>query len=134
MTPETKLVNLATTESAMPSYTYKIDFEKGRVISMVDNEDALYQACLLRLLTERYAFPIYPGSYGVELDGLVGKDYDYILNEARRRISEALMVDLRIKSISDFIFEKTSSTVLTISFKVNTAENAFIMRTEVPIL
>ena len=48
-----------------PSYTYKLDIDKGRIKGMTDEADAMLQAVYLILSVERYQYPIYSYNYGV---------------------------------------------------------------------
>lgn len=88
-----------------PSYTYKLDIDRGRVKGMTDEADALLQAVYLILSVERYQYPIYSYNYGVELVDLIGQPKDYVMSEVKRRITEALTQDDRINSVDDWAFE-----------------------------
>jgi len=93
------------TESSIqiaPSKTYKIDFEKRKIVGVTDGLEALKQAIYLILNTERYQHLIYSFNYGVELDSLAGKDKEYVEAEIKRRIEEALLQDDRINRVEDF--------------------------------
>jgi phage baseplate assembly protein W len=89
-------------QTTMTSRTYKIDFEKGRIVGMTDGLDAVKQAVHKILLTERFRYLIYDSDYGVELEGLIGKPQAYVKSEIKRRITEALTQDDRIVNVSDF--------------------------------
>ena len=67
------------TVETQPSDTYKLDIEHDRVRGMTDEQDAVRQAVYLILNVERYAYPIYPRSYGSELTDLIGKPKDYAI-------------------------------------------------------
>ena len=88
-----------------PGRTYKLDFGRSRVRGMTDGQEAVRQAAYLILNVERYAYPIYSRSYGVELSSLSGMPRDYAMSECKRRITEALTQDSRITSLSDWSFE-----------------------------
>lgn len=66
-------------ESTEPSNTFFIDFEKGRISGFVDEREAVKQAIMLILNTERYKFLIYSWNYGVELEELIGTHPDLSL-------------------------------------------------------
>ena len=68
------------TVETQPSDTYKLDIEHDRVRGMTDEQDAVRQAVYLILNVERYAYPIYPRSYGSELTDLIGKPKDYAMS------------------------------------------------------
>ena len=102
-----------------PSLTHKLDIDQDRVRGMTDERDAVLQAVYLILNVERYAYPIYSRNYGSELSDLIGKPKDYAMSEIKRRITEALMQDDRITSLSDWEFE-TGRKSVRVSFVVHT--------------
>lgn len=103
-----------------PTYTYKIDFENKRVVKYTDGIEAMKQAIYLILNTERYKHEIYDWDYGVELTDLFGKDKAYVYSELKRRITEALMVDDRITSVSNFVFQSIKRDNIYVRFTVHT--------------
>lgn len=119
---------------SQPSLTYKLDFERKRISGKINNEEAVMQLVMKILYTERYAYVIYSSQYGVELDRLIGKEYDFIVSDLERTITEALLADDRILSITDFTTEQTEIDRMTASFKVNTIIGATNISTEVNIL
>ena len=86
------------------------------------------------LYTERYAYVIYSSQYGVELDRLIGKDYDFIVSDLERTITEALLADDRILGITDFVAEQTAIDRMAVSFRVNSVVGATNISTEVQIV
>ena len=102
-----------------PSYTYKLDIDKGRIRGMTDEADEMLQAVYLILSVERYQYPIYSFNYGVELADLIGQPKDYVMSEAKRRITEALTQDDRIESVDGWAFETTKKSVI-VTFTVHT--------------
>ena len=102
-----------------PSYTYKLDIDRGRIRGMTDEADAMLQAVYLILSVERYQYPIYSFNYGVELADLIGQPKDYVMSEAKRRITEALTQDDRIESVDGWAFETTKKSVI-VTFTVHT--------------
>lgn len=87
-----------------PSKTYKIDFERGRIVGVCDGLESLKQAIHLILSVERYKYIIYSWNYGSELKGLIGQHKDIAESEFKRRINEALVQDDRIINVDNFIF------------------------------
>lgn len=79
----------------------------------------LNKAVYLILNVERYAYPIYSRNYGSELADLIGQPRDYTMSEMKRRITEALLQDDRITSLSDWEFEPGRKSVRA-SFVVHT--------------
>ena len=104
---------------SQPSFTYKLDIDQQRVRGTTNERDAVLQAIHLILNVERYAYPIYSRNYGSELSDLIGKPKDYAMSEIKRRITEALMQDDRITSLSDWEFETGRKSVRA-SFVVHT--------------
>ena len=102
-----------------PSHTYKLDIDRGRIRGMTDEADAMLQAVYLILSVERYQYPIYSFNYGVELADLIGQPKDYVMSEAKRRITEALTQDDRIESVDEWAFETTKKSVI-VTFVVHT--------------
>lgn len=86
---------------------------------MIDGLEALKQTVETILSVERYKFPIYSWNYGIELDSLIGKSYNYVITETRRRIEEALEMDDRIETVDNFEFEKIDKNTISVSFVVN---------------
>lgn len=119
---------------SQPSLTYKLDFERKRISGKIDNEEAIKQLVMKILYTERYAYVIYSSQYGVELDRLIGKDYDFIVSDLERTITEALLADDRILSITDFVAEQTAIDRMTATFTVNSVVGPVNINTEVIIV
>lgn len=101
---ETEVVSTAD----LPTNTYKLDFEKGRINGMIEGLEAIEQAILKVLSTNRFAYLIYSDDYG--FDNMIGHDEIYVRGELPRRITEAVLQDERITSIEDFsmVFEGDS--------------------------
>lgn len=111
MIPSIDVINTTIEDYVIPSRTDKIITEKDRVSGITDGINAVRQAIYLILNTERYQFPIYTWSYGVELVDLIGKPTSYVLPEIERRVSEALLQDDRISTVDNFEFEVNRSKV-----------------------
>lgn len=117
MLPELNLINQL--DEQMTSYTYNINRNTNRISGYIDDKDAIIQAIYLILQTERYESMIYNWYYGVEFDGLIGKQRDYVTSELQRVIREALTEDDRILEVSDFNITYTEDSAL-IVFLVET--------------
>lgn len=117
-------------ESTEPSNTFFIDFEKGRISGFIDEKEAVKQAIMLILNTERYKFLIYSWNYGAELEALIGTHPDIVEDEAERLISEALLQDDRITAVYDFEFSRNRDTLL-VNFKVDSIYGDIDIETEV---
>lgn len=116
-----------------PSRTYKLDFERKRIGGMIDNEQAIMQMVMKILYTERYAYVIYSSQYGVELDRMIGQDYNFIVSDLERTITEALTADDRVIDITDFQINKIGIDKMEVSFTVNSIVGSANINTEVII-
>ncbi len=99
-----------------PSLTYRLDFERGRIIGLVDGLEAVEQYIQKELLTPRYLCPVYDDDQGSEVKetALLGEaSREFLESEMPRILDEALLNDERIISIDDhsFNFEGDSATV-----------------------
>lgn len=103
MLPET--FKIERTSTVMPSKTYKIDWEAGRIGGFIDGKEAVRQSMELEITTERYLWPIYSWNYGSEIYQLIGKSDAYAMSEMERLIKDALSIDSRITETKNFTFE-----------------------------
>lgn len=101
------------------SKTYALNVTKNRIINKTDDIDAVKQAIYLILSTERYRYIIYSWNYGIELEDLFGGERYYVIPQLEKRITEALMQDDRIKSVSNFKFN-INKNIYHITFTVET--------------
>lgn len=112
-----------------PSYTYRMilptrDNEPTKFKGKTDEVEAVQQAVYKILNTERYTYPIYSWNYGIELKDLFGQPIPWVYPELERRITEALVWDDRINSVTDFEFENVKNDVHA-SFTVNSIYGSF---------
>ncbi|WP_027399103.1 DUF2634 domain-containing protein [Anaerovorax odorimutans] len=116
MIPEIISIDLQVTETEKTTKTYKLSEKKiqGHTYKL----EALKQAIYKVLNTEKYEYPIYSFSYGVELESLIGKDSDYVQVELKRRIEECLLQDERIEYVDNFNFSIKDDEMLC-TFDVN---------------
>lgn len=115
----------------LPSKTYKIDLENGRVVGMTDGLDAVRQMVFKMLLTDRYSEIIYDENYGSDLFVLRGKPIDYAEVLAPDYIESCLLQDDRVESVEDIVITQKDSDTLYVSFTVNTVYGSIPMQTEV---
>lgn len=99
-----------------PSRTYGIDFDRGRVVGMVDGAEAMRQAIGKILRTERFAHLIYSWSYGIELSGVLGQSFPVVQSEVRRAVREALLQDGRIQDVRDITVSHAGRRAAKVSF------------------
>lgn len=119
--------------SEQPTKTYAIDFESGRVRGVTDGQKAMEQAVFLILSTERFRHMIYSWNYGVELDGILGRDRALAESELKRVITEALLQDERITAVDGFVFDGSKRGELRVSFAVTTVFGAIDTGLEVKV-
>lgn len=91
----------------IPTKTYKLDFETGRIIGKVDSVEAMKQFIKKALLTPRFKCLIYDGQYGSELEEFIKSDASLglIETEIPRLVKDALLYDPRIVKVYNFSFE-----------------------------
>ena len=107
-----------------PSQTYKMDLDGDSVRGIVDDQEAMKQTIFRILSTERYQYIIYPWYYGIETLDLYGEPVTYVCPELERRITEALLVDTRISSVTDFEHDLSVKGVVHTAFTVHTIYGA----------
>ena len=126
MIPEIKssLLDEELVERQQPSLTWKLDLEKGRITGKTDGLEAVKQAVLKSLQTDRFWHEIYTWDYGHELTSLIGSSPVFVESEARRMIGEALMTDDRITAVEN-VETTIANDQLTIRFTVTTIYGSF---------
>ena len=113
-----------------PSLTYEIDPRTYRVKSTkIDGLEAVKQAVYLVLSTERYEYIIYD-EYGVELWELYGREDSYVIPELERVITEAVLRDDRVDSVSNFKIKRAGKARI-VTFTVHTVFGDFEAEKEV---
>jgi len=103
-----------------PSKTYKMDLEGNSVRGFCDGIEAMTQTVFRILNTERYQYIIYSWNYGIETLDLYGQPITYVCPELERRITEALSVDSRITSVTDFEHDTSVKGEIHSTFTVHT--------------
>lgn len=103
-----------------PSKVYKMDLEGDSIRGFCDGQDAMKQAVFRILNTERYQYLIYSWNYGIETLDLYGEPVTWVCPELERRITEALSVDSRITSVTDFEHDISVKGVIHTTFTVHT--------------
>lgn len=114
-----------------PSRTYRLEPNGNRIIGFTNGLEAVKQAVLLILNTERFRHIIYSWNYGNELYKTIGEDFGLAQSNVKRYIKEALLQDERITDVDEFVFDKTERNTLNVSFTVSTIFGEF--QTEVKI-
>lgn len=111
-----------------PSKTWRLDYENKRIRRKIDGDDALLQYIQKALDTARNRFVIYDGTYGSELDDLIGQDLtaDLMNTEIPRLVTEALIYDDRIEDITNIEITRGPDGVVYVSFTVIKTEGGFL--------
>lgn len=121
MIPSTN--NILTTDleiSTQPSLTHKMDLDGKYINGTCNDLESVKQSIYKILNTERYQHIIYSWDYGVEFADLIGQPISYVCSEIQRRITEALVQDDRIESVSDFEFNTSNKKEVVCTFVVHT--------------
>lgn len=116
--------------SAQTSRTYRLDLVNKRIVGTADGLEAVRQAVLKILQTERFAHEIYTANYAAELADLPGQGATVVRTEIGRRIRTALLRDDRISDVVDMDVTVAGDTA-TASFTVVTVYGAFGQTAEV---
>ena len=102
-----------------PSRTWNINQDTGRIEGTTDGYDAVRQAIETILNVKRFRWQIYQPYSGVELQALIGQDVGYVAAELHRRARDALLMDDRVRRISNYTYAVEGDT-LTASLTVET--------------
>lgn len=130
--PEITTITDQEQSAESPDYgkEWAFDFERNRFIMkngtpvIVEGIDALKIFIIKTIKTARFKFMAHTWDYGCELEDIVGKTLpiEIIESETKRVITDALVYDARISTVTNFKVEKESDK-LKISFRVETALN-----------
>jgi len=115
-----------------PSRTWQLQQLDTRLYTRIDTLESVKQMCYCILNTERYQYMIYSWNFGIELADLFGKAIEYVLPELTDRITNALMQDDRVLSVSNFEYTIGKGTVLA-EFDVETVFGSFVASKEVSV-
>lgn len=103
--------------------TYRIDFKNKRILGKVDGLDAVKQAIIKILGTERFKNLIYSDNYGCEIKDMMMSDENtdaFIESEIPELITDALSDDERIIDVDNFEFVREGIDILRVIFDVAT--------------
>ena len=107
-----------------PSLTWHINKETGRIQNTTEGLAAVRQAVEIILNVQRFHWQIFSPYSGAEFEDLIGLNYGYVVSELQRRIVAALLMDDRIRSVSDFNFVHCEDVVY-VSFMVESVFGSF---------
>lgn len=117
--PESLDLSTVVNFEQQPSQTWHINKDTNRIQGTDEGLEAVRQAVEIILNVERFRWQIYRPYSGMQWDGLIGQDPGYVASELKRRITDALTMDDRVKGISDFDYSINGNT-LSASLTVNT--------------
>lgn len=95
------------TAQELPSLTYALDLDRGRIIGKADGLKAVEQAIRKAIITPRWKCLVYDNQYGSELKNeITAKDAspELIESEIPRMVEDALKPDTRVLRVHDFAF------------------------------
>lgn len=119
MVPRGYVENISDMElEIIPTKTYKLVGEK--IQGKVDDIEAIKQAILKALNTERYQNLIYSANYGIETVDLIGMSPKYVCQELKNRVIDCLIQDDRVVDVVNFEYEVNRASVL-VKFTVRTS-------------
>lgn len=105
---------VATVQEAQepPTKTYRLDLEEGRILGMIDGQDAVRQAIHKAIITPRWKCLIYDNQYGSEIEAAVIQSmgrasHEYIEAVVPGFIRDALRPDRRVTLVYNFVFAFT---------------------------
>lgn len=91
----------------LPSLTYRLDLDAGRIVGKVDGLEAVNQAIRKAIITPRFKCLIYDDQYGSEIEEAVTTNdatREYVEAVMEGFIKDALSPDTRILDVYDFVF------------------------------
>lgn len=117
------------TTQRQPSLTWYINKETNQIEGETDGLAAVRQAVEIILNCERFRWQIYQPYSGVEWD-IIGLDPGYAATMLLRRVTDALMVDDRVRGVSNYQYS-VEGNVLTASMTIETVYGETQTRVEV---
>ena len=110
-----------------PTETYKINFQTQQVEGKVSGIEALKQAFLLAINTQRFDNGAFTTNYGMDWKDLIGLPDDYIISEVLTRIQDMILADKRFLSVDFYdnnAFEINGNSII-INLVIKTEEGEF---------
>lgn len=130
-----KTEQIATKVVKQPSKTYHLDLQRGRIVGFVDGYEAIKQAIIKIMLTEKYAYVIYDHYYGVGLEQYIGKDISFVVADLGSTIENALLYDDQILAVNDIEITRGSNIDgLLVKYSVETVDGVLNGEQEVKMI
>lgn len=90
----------------LPTKTYRLDLDKGRILGFVDKKEAVRQAIRKAIITPRWKCLIYDNQYGSEVEAATIQNRtatpEYIEAVVPEFVRDALRPDSRITGANNF--------------------------------
>jgi len=104
---------------SFPSLTYKLE---DVITRSVDDIKAFAQSLAVMLAIERFDYPIYDDSYGMELRQYTGKSFSYLETTIENTLRDSILQDDRILDVMVISVEKsgTDTAYTTVDVYTNT--------------
>lgn len=119
------------TEISYTDDTWEIDWVNKRINSnKITGKDAVQQAIFMILNTELRKWTIYSPEYGTEVETYLGQPKEIVLGRLQNAVTEALLHDDRIASVSDFLFSEPDRNSVSVQFTVTTVTAGSVEVTE----
>lgn len=112
-----------------PSLTYKDTTEK--ISGLITGKEAIEQAILHILNTERYAYVIYPDNYGMEMEKYIGRPFEYLQATIENDLKGALTQDDRIIDVKVTNTQKLDLDKALVEFDVYTTEGTISQEVQI---
>lgn len=124
---ETNSKNIPEMLENYPTETYKVNFQTQQIEGKVSGIDALKQAFLLVINTQRFSNAAFTSNYGMDWNDLIGLPDDYIVSEVLTRIQDMILADKRFLSVDfyDNIPFEINGNCIIINLVVKTEEGDF---------
>ena len=129
--PQGMELNTPITTQRQPSRTWYINKETNQIEGETDGLAAVRQAVEIILNCERFRWQIYQPYSGVEWD-IIGLDPGYAATMLLRRVTDAIMVDDRVRGITDYQY-RVEGNMLTASMTIETVYGETQTRVEVDL-
>ena len=114
-----------------PIQEWILDTDSWQLGNVEPTLDAIVQDVKFALSTERNKYPIMGSNFGVTFDDLIGRDSVYVQAQLKSRILDALSIDDRIQSVTDFQFDSPEPGTLVVSFLIETVLGKEKVSTEI---
>lgn len=103
--------------------TYRMDFNKKRIVGMIDGLEAAQQSIFKAMQTRRFAYQIYDDQYGCDVFNKIGNTdltEDYLDSDIPAMIEDTLVPDDMVEGVGEIEFEMISHDSVRIEVYIKT--------------